>query len=195
MPAEVADEVDGLARAARAGDRASLEALVRAVHERIHRWALVAVGDADDAEDVTQRVLVGLLSKLDAWRGRGRFTTWLYRVTANEAHSWRRRVRSALRRSGKAWTLGYAPSAPPRNAEDVDRRRLLERAERLFGELPRRQREVMDLVDFQGFTPTEAAEMLAMNHSTVRANLRKARRALRERLLREDPLARERLGA
>ncbi len=193
-PAEVARKVDGLARAARAGDRAALEALVRAIYRRVYRWAVVAVGDPDDAEDVTQRVLTGLLSKLGGWREGGRFTSWLYRITANEAHSWRRRARSALKRSGRAWTLRAETHVDPSEPEEVDRRRLVEHVRRLFGRLPQRQREVMDLVDFQGYTPTEAAEMLAMNPSTVRVTLHKARRALREGLLRDDPLARERLG-
>ncbi len=177
-------DLDGLARAAAGGDEASFEALVRAVHVRIHRWALARVGDADDAEDVAQRVLVKLHASLGRWQGRSRFTTWLYRITANEAASWRRRASrrlDRLRRRGPPVATGVA--AP--DGADIDRRRLAERATELFGELPRRQREGIDLVDFQGYTPAEAADMLALNHATLRANLFKARRSLRRRLLEE----------
>ncbi|MEN8374012.1 MAG: RNA polymerase sigma factor [Gemmatimonadota bacterium] len=186
-------DVDGLASAAAAGEPDAFEALVRIVYVRIYRWALAGVGDADDAEDVTQRVLVALHAKLRGWEGRGRFTTWLYRITANEASSWRRRAQSLLRRARQAQeaTVGVVREA---SAEPtVDRQRLMERVEAHFLRLPRRQREVMDLVDLQGFSPKETAEMLGLNDSTVRANLFKARRALRSRLLVEDPHAHERL--
>lgn len=177
-------DLDRLARAAAGGDAASFEALVRAVHARIHRWALARVADADDAEDVAQRVLVKLHAGLGRWRGRARFTTWLYRMTANEAASWGRRASRRLDRLRRRAPPVAASVAGP-DVADIDRRRLVERATELFGELPRRQREVIDLVDFQGYTPAEAADMLALNHATLRANLFKARRNLRRRLLEE----------
>ena len=177
-------DLDRLARAAAGGDEASFEALVRAVHVRIHRWALARVGDADDAEDVAQRVLLRLHANLGRWQGRSRLTTWLYRITANEAASWRRRASRRLERLRRRGPPVAAGAAAP-DVADLDRRRLAERATELFGELPRRQREVIDLVDFQGYAPAEAADMLALNHATLRANLFKARRALRRRLLEE----------
>jgi len=177
-------DLDGLARAAADGDAASFDALVRAVYGRIYRWALARVADVDDAEDVVQRVLVRLHSSLGSWRGRSRFTTWLYRITANEAASWRRRNTRRLDRLRRRGPPVPSSVAGP-DVADIDRRRLADRAAGLFRELPRRQREVIDLVDFQGYTPAEAADMLALNHSTLRANLFKARRTLRRRLLDE----------
>ena len=53
----------------------------------------------------------------------------------------------------------------------------------LFRELPRRQREVFDLVELQGMTAPRAAELLGIRPATVRVNLFKARAALRRRLI------------
>ena len=175
--------LDDLARAASAGDEEAFDRLVRRVYTRIHRWALVRIGDADDAEDVTQAVLLRLHGNLGRWRGDSRFTTWLYRITANEASSWRRK---ALRRA--RWMV-RDDAALERSvdrlmgpSEALDRKRTVELVTAFFRELPTRQREICDLVDFQGYEPTEVAKMLDMNPNTVRANLFKARRTIRERV-------------
>lgn len=182
--AEAGRALDELARVASEGDSAAFERLVREVYARIHRWALVRVGDPDDADDVSQAVLVKLHAQLGSWRGQGRFTTWLYRVTANEASSWRRRVkrraRWTVRDSGQ---LAAAVDLLVGPSETEERSSTVELVTAFFRELPARQREVCDLVDFQGYQPAEVAEMLAMNPNTVRANLFKARRAIRERVI------------
>ncbi len=179
--------LDDLARAASDGDSEAFERLVREVYARIHRWALVRIGDPDDADDVTQTVLVKLHASLDRWRGESRFTTWLYRITANEASSWRRRVkrraRWMVRDTGE---LGAATDLLIGPAETGERAMTIELIRGFFRELPPRQREVCDLVDFQGYEPAEVAEMLEMNPNTVRANLFKARRTIRERVTKES---------
>jgi DNA-directed RNA polymerase specialized sigma24 family protein len=53
--------------------------------------------------------------------------------------------------------------------------------------LPARQREVFDLIDLQGYSPAEAAHLLAMNGTTVRVHLLRARRRLRTRILEMHP--------
>jgi len=64
----------------------------------------------------------------------------------------------------------------------------------LFERLPSRQRQIFDLADLQGYTPTEIGDMLGMNPVTVRANLCKARRAIRSKLIERHPKMVEELG-
>jgi len=174
--------LDALARSASGGDERAFERLVRRVYATVHRWALVRVADADDADDVTQAVLLKLHANLAGWEGRSRFSTWLYRVTANEASTWRRRVKRRAR-----WLV---QDAERRDAAlerwvgpvpDDERDELLALIRRYFRDLPPRQREVFDLVEYQGYSPAEVGEMMEMNPNTVRANLFKARKAIRER--------------
>ena len=186
------EDLDGLARAASQGDAEAFERLVRLVYARIHRWALVRVGDVDDADDVTQTVLVRLHAGLSEWEGRGRFTTWLYRVTANEASTWGRRITRRAR-----WMV-RAPDAREERVDgrigpgaELERDEMVQLLQAFFRTLPPRQREVFDLVEYQGYTPAEVGEMLDMNPSTVRANLFKARRTIRDRVARESREAAE----
>ncbi|MCE2425355.1 MAG: sigma-70 family RNA polymerase sigma factor, partial [Pseudomonadales bacterium] len=60
-----------------------------------------------------------------------------------------------------------------------------------FKDLPRRQREVFDLVELQGVSATEAAQILGIRPTSVRGNLFKARRNLRRRILATWPDVRE----
>jgi len=178
--------VDELARLAAGGDEAAFEALVRQCYQQIYRWALVRVGEPDEADDVTQEVLVRLYRHLSSWEGRGRFTSWLYGVTRNAAASQTVRGRG---REARAALEGVAPS--PGGAEDrilgrIHAEGVMELIERVVQELPARQRELFDLIDLQGFTPAEVAEMLDMNPSTVRVHLFKARKRIRGWMLERD---------
>jgi DNA-directed RNA polymerase specialized sigma24 family protein len=65
----------------------------------------------------------------------------------------------------------------------VDTSRLALRVEELYDTLPAAQRAAMGLVDFDGYTPAQAAEMMAVAPGTLRVNLSKARASVRRRLL------------
>lgn len=182
----------GLVRLAQDGDAGALRTLVERAHPLVRRWALVRTGDAADADDLTQDVLVHMIRRLDRYEGRSAFTTWLYAVTRNAArdHARGRARRDRIHADAGAFDRREAgePSDP---AEDARRSSLAETALRIFRELPARQREVFDLAELQGLTGPEIGERLGIAASTVRVSLLRARRALRARLLELDPLAEE----
>ncbi len=132
---------------------------------------------------MAQEVLVIALRRIDQYRGGGAFPVWLYQITRRGAgHLRRARTRRAQISAGPK-------AAPDRIVYEtdpgarVDRERLTEMVRRHWRELPERQRVVIDLVDLQGFSPAEAAAMLELNPATLRANLFKARHAIRTRLI------------
>jgi RNA polymerase sigma-70 factor, ECF subfamily len=177
------ESLERLAEAA-AADEAAFERLVRRCYERIHRWALVATGDPDDADDVVQEALVRMHRSLADYRRESRFTTWLYRVTRSAAvdHGRRRaaRIRKRLR-----WSRyrDATHQEPPGVVAGIEQERQVAMVRAFWNDLPRRQRQIFDLVDLQGHAPSEVAEMLELNAATVRAHLFKARRTLRTKLL------------
>ncbi len=178
--------LEGLAERARSGDDGALDTLLRRVQPRVYRWALVRTGSPDDADDVSQAVLLTLHRKLDDFQGRSRFTSWLYRMTMNEAID-SLRARAARERMREGVAAERRPPTGPPGVEEVTDARLVELVRTFFTELPERQRQVFDLVDLQGLGPSEVAEMLEMNRSTVRVHLFRARRAIRRRILEGHP--------
>ncbi|WP_422350492.1 RNA polymerase sigma factor [Flagellimonas sp.] len=65
------------------GDKASLELLITRNQDWIYNVALTFVGDADEAADLTQEVLIKVITKLDTFEQRSRFRTWMYRILKN----------------------------------------------------------------------------------------------------------------
>lgn len=188
MPNEHTEIPRDLVARARRGDDAALERLVEAAYPRVRRWALVHAGEEAEADDLTQDVLIRMIRNLDSFQGDARFETWLYSVTRNAAvdrhRRGRRRERAADQASGEDLLRPWGPEEPDRAVERSEMGRLL-RA--FFEELPVRQRAVFDLVELQGLSAPEAAELLGIAAVSVRAHLFKARRRMRARMLEAHP--------
>ena len=181
------DAVEPLVERARAGDETGFEELVRQCHQQIYRWALVHTGDADDAEDVAQEVLVRLHAGLRRYQARSRFTTWLFQITRNTAAEFHRRRKSRERALERHRALELADAESRDQSEAPPGGRLARLVRAFLTDLPLRQREVFDLVDLQDHAPIEVSRMLGMNPVTVRAHLFRARRAIREQILKRHP--------
>jgi RNA polymerase sigma-70 factor (ECF subfamily) len=179
IPAEVIDR-------AREGDRAALARLAELAYPRVRRWALVQLGSASDADDLTQDVIIKMIRKVHGFRGNADFQTWLYALTRNGArdvHRARRRRSESEQHPRLIATL--VPDGPPDPDEAVERGEARQVLMEAFQTLPTRQREVYDLVELQGLGAARAAELLGIAPVSVRAHLFKARRSMREVILRE----------
>ena len=190
------EAVTPLVRKAQAGDQQALSEVLRRSYEQIHRWAISLTGDPDDADDVTQDVLILLHRRIGQYRERSRFTTWLYRVTRNAAgdHFRRssRRERAVKRSTEEADDAGYQKGT---QLDELHASDVADLVRTLFVDLPDRQREVFDLVDLQDWSPVEVSQALDMKPVTVRAHLHRARRTIRKRILERHPELMEELSS
>jgi RNA polymerase sigma-70 factor (ECF subfamily) len=177
-----------LIRRAREGDPAAFEHIVAAYRDRMYRWAVVQMGEVDDAEDATQEALVRLHRGLRRYEGRAGFESWLYAVVRSAVADIRRKKARRLEMRNRYSFLGGrdAVADPAPVLERLDRRRLADRVAFFLRSLPARQREAMDLVDLQGVAPADAAARLGIADATLRTHLFRARRSLRTRLLSEE---------
>lgn len=176
-----------LVRRAVAGDDDAFRALVRRVHPQLRRWALAKTGDPDTADEAVQRTLIRMHRGLARFSGDAALTSWLYRILSNVVIDLHRSE------SGRP-TVGE--ESLERRSEEVEQpdpiralhaSHLTDAVRDFFGALPERQREVMELVDFEGRRAVDVAQMLDVKPVTVRANLFKARRAIREQILERYP--------
>jgi RNA polymerase sigma-70 factor, ECF subfamily len=161
---------------AQAGDRGAFTRLAELVQERVRGWAASFTEDSDDAEDVTQDVLILVHRRLPQFEGKSRFSTWLYTITRNVA------LDAATPVERRLETMD-APVEFVEIREEFDEATLTSLVLRYFDELPARQREVFELSDIDGLSAPEVAARLGMKAVTVRANLFKARRTIRQRML------------
>jgi len=190
------EAVTPLVRKAQAGDQQALSDVLRRSYQQIHRWAISLTGDPDDADDVTQNVLILLHRRIGQYRERSQFTTWLYRVTRNAAgdHFRRshRRERAVQRSAEEAGDASYQRGT---QLDELHASDVADLVRTLFADLPDRQREVFDLVDLQDWSPVEVSQALNMKPVTVRAHLHRARRAIRKRILERYPELMEELSS
>src|SRR5437660_1795096 len=80
---------------AMSGDRGALEKLVLRHQAWIYNIAIRMVFHPQDAEEVTQEVLVKVITKLSTFKGESKFRTWPYRIAANHALNMKRRSSTA----------------------------------------------------------------------------------------------------
>ena len=172
------------------GNAVAFSDLVAALHPSVYRWALTFARDPDEADEITQETFVLVHRKLGQYRGDSAVEGWVYLITRRVALQRHRRKRRRELLSAKSFQLDDSVYNTDPGAR-VDRERMAEFIRHFFTKLPPRQREVFDLVDLQGHDPSEVAEMIGVRSGTVRANLFKARAAIRERLLELHPAWRE----
>jgi RNA polymerase sigma-70 factor (ECF subfamily) len=81
----------------RGGERPLFEILMRRHNQRLYRAARAVVKDEHEVEDVLQQAYVNAFTHLDQFEERSQFSTWLMRITLNEAFSRRRKLQQADR--------------------------------------------------------------------------------------------------
>jgi RNA polymerase sigma factor (sigma-70 family) len=86
---EISDEE--LVAKAQNGDWQSFEELIQRHQAWIFNIAVRMVGRREDAEDITQEVLLKVLTRLSMFEGKSLFRTWLYRIVANHVLNVQRR--------------------------------------------------------------------------------------------------------
>lgn len=169
------------------GDAAALEKLIYRHQAWIYNIALKMVFDPDDAEDVTQEILLKILSRLSAYDpSKAAFRTWLYRIVANHVIGMKKRnIETAMSRVYLEGDFTVSPDdiADPRLASRPEHRMLVEETRNmcLTGMLlclERRQRLVFILGDIFGMPSSAGADILDISESNFRATLSRARKKL-----------------
>ena len=179
------DELAALAAAARDGDRAAFDELVRRTHAGTYTLALRLTLNEEDARDVTQEAYLRAYRGLKNYRGDAQFTTWLYRITANCASTF---LTSRSRHRPDELPEG-AEVADLRPEADVELRAgtadLRERLDEAIAALPPRLRAVVVLRDLYDLPHEAIAAELGISVSAAKVRLHRARHKLRDDLFPE----------
>jgi RNA polymerase sigma-70 factor, ECF subfamily len=177
------------------GDRDALDALTRLIRPHVERQlARYPVSD-DDRLDLVQSTLLQVVRRIRSFRGDSSFTTWLFRVTANEALMLmrsQRRQRARLVEGLDLEDLSALPTVRTSPAED-DAASLAEREAHIrhaLGELPDDYRDVVMAHYHEDLGLQEIARKFMVSESAVRSRLHRARVRLRA-ILNATPLGRE----
>src|SRR6185312_14366433 len=162
--------------AARSGDLAAFELLMRENERLVLETALRLTGNLADAQDISQEVFLRLYKNLGKVQSPGALPAWLYRVTVNACHDLRRR-----RPAPEPIEMTEEPAAHEMDAQtsltQAERRRALEMSLRL---LPEKERAALVLRDLEGLSTEDVARVLGSSEATVRSQVSKARVKVRD---------------
>jgi RNA polymerase sigma-70 factor (ECF subfamily) len=177
-----------------AGDDGAVTELAERYSHRIYQMALRHMKNPEDAEEVTQDVLMKVYRKVEHFRGDAALSSWIYRITFNTAMS-RLRTRKAEKAAEQerdrveraSSTDGVAASRHPVDwshmpDEAVLRAQLRDAVAHALAELPEIYRVPVVLRDIQGLTTEEASHRLHVKDQTLKSRLHRGRLMLRERL-------------
>ena len=180
----------------RAGDQNAFAEIVRSWSPAMLRVARAHVHSHATAEEVVQETWLGVLRGLDGFEGRAQLRTWVFRILVNTAR--RRGKREARMNEELAaptvdparfrgdddpeWPRHWHDEAVP--VETLPEPALLAREFRdvlaaALGDLPERQRAVVELRDVHGLDTQEVCELLDLTPANQRVLLHRGRARLR----------------
>lgn len=178
----------------RAGDDSAVRELAERYSSRIFQLAMRHMRNREDAEEVTQDVLLKVYRKVGAFRGDAALSSWIYRITFNTAMSRLRRTKQARTaeedRAVEAvgeHVEGSRPVAVPADwshmpDEDLLRGQVREAVAEALAALPEIYRVPVVLRDIEGLTTEEASHRLHVKDQTLKSRLHRGRLMLRARL-------------
>jgi RNA polymerase sigma-70 factor, ECF subfamily len=191
-----------LIKACKNGDAAAFEQLVKRYDRRLLRIAQHVTHNLEDAQDAVQEEFLKVFRRLTQFQEKSKFSTWLIRITVNEALMKLRKLRSIkevpmdLEFHGEEAISPFEVVDSTQNPEELyqgsEVQHLLRSA---LQKLQPAVRLVFVLRDVEGFTIEETAEVLELTQSAVKARLWRARLELRERLSKYFAAQRSRIPA
>jgi RNA polymerase sigma factor (sigma-70 family) len=160
------------------GDPDAFGELVARHRDRLWSVALRTIGDREEAADAVQDACVSAYRRAHTYRGDAAVTTWLHRIVVNACldRVRRRKARPAQplpEHEDHAAVLGQEPVADP--AEQTERRALVLAA---LAQLSEDHRRAVVLVDMEGYSVEEAAQLLGCPAGTVKSRCARARARL-----------------
>ena len=186
-----ADEHDLLARVRR-HEEAAVRAVIRDNNRRLFRLARAIMKDEGEAEDVVQEAYVRAFTRLAEFRGESSLSTWLTRITINEAYGRLRRRRPTVDWDSAEWAQAApAQIIPFPSSSQLDPERIMaqheikEILERAIEALPEPFRVVLVARLVEEMSVEETADLLALRPETVKTRLHRARLLLRHDLERQ----------
>jgi RNA polymerase sigma-70 factor (ECF subfamily) len=159
-----------------------LRAAMETHHSESYGWALSCCARSSvDAEAVLQTVYLKVLMGKARYDGKASFKTWLFAVIRRTAADERRR--QVLRHlSLDRRQVRPSPVAAERPDEMVYRAELQRLVREALAQLPRRQREVLQLVFYHDLSLAESAQVMNVSLGSARTHYERGKKQLRRQM-------------
>ena len=174
-------------------DETAFRELVETYRDRVFNMTFRMLGNREEAEDVSQEVFITVFKSIDSFRGDAKFSTWLYRVTANHCKN---RIKYLARRHDRSKSefderidrqaaagVTTAPTEIRRPDQQVEGAETAVMIQKLIAELDEDHRVLIVLRDIEELSYEEICQITELPEGTVKSRLHRARQALRKKII------------
>ncbi len=154
------------------GNKKAFEELIDKYQRTIFNVALRMVNDYDDAKDISQTVFIKAYNKLDTFKPKYKFFSWLYRMLINESLNFLEKKRQFMKLEQDIISKDLNPE------ERYQQNEINKIVDEAVGELPLDYRVAIVFRHFANLSYNELSFVLEIPEKTVKSRLYSARQVL-----------------
>ena len=184
------DEDYELVSSCKEGDVDAFEVLVKKHQRRMLNIAYRMIGNYEDACEIVQDAFVSAYRNLKGFKGKSKFSTWLYTIVMNLSKNRLKQLKTQLHREKFSMDnpiltndgqIKVEPaSSEPSVLEKLEKRDVQQKVQGCINSLDDEFRDVLILRDIQGFSYGEISDLLKAPEGTVKSRLFRAREAVKD---------------
>lgn len=172
------------------GDVDAFEVLVKKHQKRMFNIAYRMMGNYEEASEIVQDAFVSAYRGIKNFRGRAKFSTWLYTIVINLSKNRLKQFKTRLHHekysidnpipTHESQIHGEPASSEPSALERLEKRETQQKVQECMDSLDGEFKEVLVLRDIQGFSYDEISDLLKVPEGTVKSRLFRAREAFKD---------------
>ncbi len=162
------------------GDVAAYAILVKRYQQMAYTLALSITKNKEDAEEVAQDAFVKAYKNLSTFKGKSKFSTWLYQIVYRTALSKIRIQKHHTQEiDDKVMNNDLLKENQPNNLEQLDRKLIIRVA---IDQLKEDESFLLILYYYEELTVDEIADSTGLSESNVKVKLHRARKNMHDQL-------------
>jgi RNA polymerase sigma factor (sigma-70 family) len=165
-------------------DPSALEQLYDKYERPVYSFAYRMVNDEMMAEEVVQEVFLRIWNSAERYDAKyGKLTTWMFTLTRNIAIDLLRKKRSRMPEPfAPEEQLNIMPDVSQNTEAEVELKWIGEQVKSALDDLNPDQKQVVELIYYEGFTQQEVADKYSIPLGTVKSRVRLALKQLKSKL-------------
>ncbi len=169
---------------AQSGNVEAFEKLIEEYQKQIYNLALFKTQDTYLAEEITQETLIRIYRNIKKFKFKSSFYTWIYRITYNILNDLTKKFKQT-----DDISIDDIQIEDRHDSENIykelQQKELSEKLRHLISKIPHKFQFVLILSDIENKSYQEIAEILGVNIGTVKSRLFRARKFLKELIIKE----------
>ncbi|PTN09374.1 RNA polymerase sigma factor [Mangrovibacterium marinum] len=164
----------------KAGNREAQFELYKLYYKSMYNTSLRIVGNCGDAEDVMQESFLSVFNKLDSYEGKVSFGAWFKKIVVNRSLDYLKKRKVVFEEIDER--VMDEEANPQMEIRQID----LNKLKQAIMKLPEGYRVVLSLYLLEGYDHDEIAEILHVSNVSSRTQLSRAKRKLRDLLVKDE---------